>query len=251
MTLPSSSRVEPLLEIEGLQKSYGGRKVVDEVRLHVRPGEIVGLLGPNGAGKTTTFYMVAGLVRPDHGRVCFLGKDITRQPMHKRARHGMGYLPQEESIFRKLSVEDNLLAVLETRKGMARKTRQDRAEALLERFGIAHVRKSMALTLSGGEKRRLSLARCLCTEPRLLLLDEPFVGIDPIAVQEIHKIIRELRDQDGLSILITDHQVRETLEIVDRATLLVEGKVMIEGSSEELVNDENARRLYFGTNFRF
>lgn len=251
MSPPSSPRVEPLLEIEGLQKSYGGRKVVDEVRLHVHPGEIVGLLGPNGAGKTTTFYMVAGLIRPDHGRVCFLGKDITRQPMHKRARHGMGYLPQEESIFRKLSVEDNLLAVLETRKGMSRKARHERADALLERFGIAHVRKSLALALSGGEKRRLSLARCLCTEPRLLLLDEPFVGIDPIAVQEIHKIIRELRDQDGLSILITDHQVRETLEIVDRASLLVEGKVMIEGSSEELVQDENARRLYFGADFRF
>jgi lipopolysaccharide export system ATP-binding protein len=150
-----------------------------------------------------------------------------------------------------LSVEDNLLAVLETRKGLSRRDRRERADALLERFGINHVRKSLALALSGGEKRRLSLARCLCTNPKLLLLDEPFVGIDPIAVQEIHKIIRELRDQDGLSILITDHQVRETLEIVDRASLLVEGRVMIEGSSDDLVNDENARRLYFGTNFRF
>jgi len=246
-----SERREPLLEVEGLQKSYGGRKVVDEVRLRVFPGEIVGLLGPNGAGKTTTFYMVAGLVRPDHGRVSFLSKDITRQPMHKRARHGMGYLPQEESVFRKLSVEDNLLAILETRRGLSSNARKQRADELLERFGISHVRKSLALALSGGEKRRLSLARCLCTEPKLLLLDEPFVGIDPIAVQEIHKIIRELREQDGLSILITDHQVRETLEIVDRASLLVEGKVMIEGSSAELVEDENARRLYFGKNFRF
>lgn len=245
-----ASQPEPLLEVLDLQKSYGGRKVVDKVHLRVHPGEIVGLLGPNGAGKTTTFYMVAGLIRPDHGEVRFQSKDITRQPMHKRAQHGMGYLPQEESIFRKLSVEDNLLAVLETRRGMNRVQRKERADGLLERFGIAHVRKSLALSLSGGEKRRLSLARCLCTEPRLLLLDEPFVGIDPIAVQEIHKIIRELRDQDGLSILITDHQVRETLEIVDRATLLVEGKVMIEGSSEELVNDETARRLYFGKNFR-
>lgn len=241
----------PLLEVEGLQKSYGGRMVVNEVRLRVNPGEIVGLLGPNGAGKTTTFYMVAGLVRPDHGRVSFLSKEITRQPIHKRARYGMGYLPQEESIFRKLSVEDNLLAVLETRKDLSRKKRRERADALLERFGINHVRKSLALALSGGEKRRLSLARCLCTNPRLLLLDEPFVGIDPIAVQEIHKIIRELRDQDGLSILITDHQVRETLEIVDRASLLVEGRVMIEGSSDDLVNDKNARRLYFGADFRF
>ncbi|MEJ6831004.1 MAG: LPS export ABC transporter ATP-binding protein [Akkermansiaceae bacterium] len=241
----------PLLEVEGLQKSYGGRKVVDEVRLKVNPGEIVGLLGPNGAGKTTTFYMIAGLIPPDHGRVNFDGKTITRQPMHKRARHGMGYLPQEESIFRKLSVEDNLLAVLETRKKLSRKERRDRADNLLERFGIAHVRKSVAMALSGGEKRRLSLARCLCTEPRLLMLDEPFVGIDPIAVQEIHKIIRELRDNDGLSILITDHQVRETLDIVDRASLLVDGKVMLEGSSDELVNDERARKLYFGSDFRF
>jgi len=251
MSKQSLSPSSPLLEVEGLQKSYGGRRVVDEVRLRVNEGEIVGLLGPNGAGKTTTFYMVAGLVRPEHGRVCFQGKDITRQPMHKRAQAGMGYLPQEESIFRKLSVEDNLLAVLETRKGLSRKDRLSKADALLERFGINHVRKSLALALSGGEKRRLSLARCLCTEPRLLLLDEPFVGIDPIAVQEIHKIIRELREQDGLAILITDHQVRETLEIVDRASLLVEGKVMMEGSSDELVNDETARKLYFGTDFRF
>ena len=246
-----SDSPSPLLEVEGLQKSYGGRKVVDEVRLKVEPGEIVGLLGPNGAGKTTTFYMIAGLIPPDHGRVNFDGKVITRQPMHKRARHGMGYLPQEESIFRKLSVEDNLLAVLETRRKLSRKERQARATDLLERFGIAHVRKSTAMALSGGEKRRLSLARCLCTEPRLLMLDEPFVGIDPIAVQEIHKIIRELRDQDGLSILITDHQVRETLDIVDRASLLVDGKVMLEGSSDDLVNDERAKKLYFGTDFRF
>ena len=240
-----------LLEVEGLQKSYSGRKVVDEVRLRVDPGEIVGLLGPNGAGKTTTFYMIAGLIPPDHGRVNFDGKTITRLPMHKRARLGMGYLPQEESIFRKLSVADNLLAVLETRKKLSRKERNAKADELLERFGIGHVRKSLAMTLSGGEKRRLSLARCLCTEPRLLMLDEPFVGIDPIAVQEIHKIIRQLRDEDGLSILITDHQVRETLEIVDRASLMVEGKVMIEGTADDLINDENARRLYFGSDFRF
>ncbi|MDB4408814.1 LPS export ABC transporter ATP-binding protein [Akkermansiaceae bacterium] len=247
----SEDSSSPLLEVEGLQKSYGGRKVVNEVRLSVGKGEIVGLLGPNGAGKTTTFYMIAGLIPPDHGRVNFENKTITRLPMHKRARLGMGYLPQEESIFRKLSVADNLLAVLETRKKLSRKERHQKADNLLERFGIGHVRKSIAMSLSGGEKRRLSLARCLCTEPRLLMLDEPFVGIDPIAVQEIHKIIRELRDQDGLSILITDHQVRETLEIVDRASLLVEGQVMLEGSSEELVNNEQARKLYFGDGFRF
>lgn len=247
----SEDSSSPLLEVAGLQKSYSGRKVVDEVRLTVGKGEIVGLLGPNGAGKTTTFYMIAGLIPPDHGRVNFDGKTITRLPMHKRARLGMGYLPQEESIFRKISVADNLLAVLETRKKLSRKERHAKADTLLERFGIGHVRKSIAMSLSGGEKRRLSLARCLCTEPRLLMLDEPFVGIDPIAVQEIHKIIRELRDQDGLSILITDHQVRETLEIVDRASLLVEGQVMLEGSSDELVNDEQARKLYFGDGFRF
>ena len=249
--MSASSSPPSLLEVEGLQKNYSGRKVVDEVRLRVAPGEIVGLLGPNGAGKTTTFYMIAGLIPPDHGRVNFDGKTITRLPMHKRARLGMGYLPQEESIFRKLSVADNLLAVLETRKNLSRKERQTKANELLERFGIGHVRKSIAMTLSGGEKRRLSLARCLCTEPRLLMLDEPFVGIDPIAVQEIHKIIRQLRDEDGLSILITDHQVRETLEIVDRASLMVEGKVMIEGTADKLINDENARRLYFGSEFRF
>lgn len=241
----------PLLEAEGLQKSYNGRKVVDEVRLKVGQGEIVGLLGPNGAGKTTTFYMIAGLIPPDHGRVNFHGKTITRLPMHQRARLGMGYLPQEESIFRKLSVADNLLAVLETRKKLSQKERLLKVDELLERFGIGHIRTSTAMTLSGGEKRRLSLARCLCTDPKLLMLDEPFVGIDPIAVQEIHKIIRQLRDEDGLSILITDHQVRETLEIVDRASLLVDGQVMMEGSSDELVNDENARKLYFGSNFRF
>jgi lipopolysaccharide export system ATP-binding protein len=247
----SASSSQPLLEVEGLLKSYSGRKVVDEVRLHVKKGEVVGLLGPNGAGKTTTFYMIAGLIPPDHGRVHFEEKTITRLPMHKRARLGMSYLPQEESIFRKLSVEDNLLAVLETRKNLSRKERIAKADELLGRFGIGHVRKSIAMTLSGGEKRRLSLARCLCTEPRLLMLDEPFVGIDPLAVQEIHKIIRELRDEDGLAILITDHQVRETLEIVDRASLMVDGKVMIEGTADELINDERARALYFGADFRF
>ncbi len=240
-----------ILEVEGLQKSYGGRKVVDEVRLSVDHAQIAGLLGPNGAGKTTSFYMIAGLIPPDHGRVTFQGRDITRMPMHKRARLGMGYLPQEESIFRKLSVENNLLAVLETVKGLSRKDQKKRAEELMERFGITGVKKSQALTLSGGEKRRLSIARCLCTNPKLLMLDEPFVGIDPIAVQEIHKIIRELREQDGLSILITDHQVRETLEIVDRASLLVEGKLMMEGSSQDLVNDKRARQLYFGNDFRW
>lgn len=241
----------PLLEVCSLSKSYSRRPVVREVRLHVNEGEIVGLLGPNGAGKTTTFYMIAGLIPPDSGRVRFQDNDITRLPLHKRARLGLGYLPQEESIFRKLTVEDNLLAILETRKGLTRKNRHERAEALMDRFGILSIRKSLALTLSGGEKRRLTIARCLCNEPRLLMLDEPFVGIDPLAVQEIHKIIRELRETDGLAILITDHQVRETLQIVDRANLMIDGQVLFEGSSQELVNNDQARRLYFGNEFKW
>ncbi|MGE9266926.1 MAG: LPS export ABC transporter ATP-binding protein [Verrucomicrobiales bacterium] len=240
-----------LLEVHSLCKTYNKRAVVRDVRLEVGRGEIVGLLGPNGAGKTTTFYMIAGLIPPDKGKVSFQGKDISRLALHKRARLGLGYLPQEESIFRKLSVEDNLLAILETRKNLSRKERRSRADSLLERFGIAHVRKSLALTLSGGEKRRLTIARCLCTDPKLLMLDEPFVGIDPLAVQEIHGIIRQLRDEDGLSILITDHQVRETLQIVDRASLLIEGQVMLQGSSEELVNNPKARQLYFGEGFKW
>lgn len=241
----------PLLEVRSLSKSYSRRPVVREVRLQVNEGEIVGLLGPNGAGKTTTFYMIAGLIPPDGGRVRFCDQDITRLPLHKRARLGLGYLPQEESIFRKLSVENNLLAILETRKGLNRKQRYERAEELMDRFGILSIRKSLALTLSGGEKRRLTIARCLCTDPRLLMLDEPFVGIDPLAVQEIHKIIRQLRETDGLAILITDHQVRETLQIVDRANLMIDGQVLFEGSSEELVNNEQARRLYFGNEFKW
>ena len=247
--VPSSMNSEPILEVQGLVKTYDGRPVVNQVHLDIRHAQISGLLGPNGAGKTTTFYMIAGLIPPEKGRVLFLGKDITDMPMHQRARLGMGYLPQEESIFRKLSVENNLLAVLETMK-LTRGERQKRADALLERFGIDKVRRSLAISLSGGEKRRLSIARCLCTEPRLLLLDEPFVGIDPLAVQEIHSIIREIRERDGLSILITDHQVRETLDIVDRASLMVDGEVMVEGSSDTLVNHPEARRLYFGKDFK-
>lgn len=222
-----------------------------EVRLEVGRGQVVGLLGPNGAGKTTTFYMIAGLIPPDAGSVSFSDQDITSLTLHKRARLGLGYLPQEESIFRKLTVEENLLAVLETRRGLSRKARGHRAEQLMERFGITDLRKEEALTLSGGEKRRLTIARSLCTNPKLLMLDEPFVGIDPIAVEEIHGIIRELKENDGLAILITDHQVRETLKIVDRAFLLVDGQVAFEGNSKELVNNPKARRLYLGEGFEW
>lgn len=245
-----SKRYEPLLNAEGLVKIYKGRTVVNEVALKIGAGEIVGLLGPNGAGKTTSFYMVAGLVRPDAGKVTFIGEDITTLPMHLRARLGMGYLPQDESIFRKLTVEDNLLAILETRPHMNRKERKERAEQLMERFGITKLRKSLAITLSGGEKRRLTIARALTTEPRLLMLDEPFSGVDPIAVASIQQIIKELRERDGLSILITDHNVRETLHIVDRGYIMADGKVIIQGSAEFLTNDPTAREVYLGKNFR-
>jgi len=238
-----------LLQARGLRKVYSGRPVVENVSLQVMPGEITGLLGPNGAGKTTTFYMLTGLVPPTAGSVYFGGDEVTRLAMHRRARNGLGYLPQEESIFRKMSVEQNLMAVLETRKGLSRKDRKNRQDHLLERFGITHVRKSEAIALSGGEKRRLTIARCLCSDPRLLMLDEPFSGVDPIAVIDIQNIIRELRDEDGLAILITDHNVRETLKIVDRAYLLLEGRVVLDGPSEKLANDPVAKRHYLGEDF--
>jgi lipopolysaccharide export system ATP-binding protein len=224
--------------------------VVDGVSLSVSPGEIVGLLGPNGAGKTTSFYMIAGLVPPDAGTVHFNGSDISRMPMHRRARLGLGYLPQEESVFRKLTAFENLIAVLETRPGLSKKDRIERAENLLARFKITRVRNSEAIALSGGEKRRLAIARALCTSPRLLMLDEPFAGIDPIAVEDIQAIVRELRERDGLAILITDHSVRETLSIVDRAFLIHDGRVILEGASQELVNDPIARKHYLGEDFR-
>jgi lipopolysaccharide export system ATP-binding protein len=239
-----------VLSATGLRKSYGGRTVVDNVSLTVQPGEIVGLLGPNGAGKTTSFYMIAGLVPPDAGRVYFSGQDISRLPIHRRARLGLGYLPQEESVFRKLSVLDNLLAILETRPHLNRTQRLERAHALLERFGIAKLAKSEAITLSGGEKRRLAIARALCSDPKLLMLDEPFAGIDPIAVEDIQGIVRDLRERDGLAILITDHSVRETLTITDRAFLIHDGRVILEGESDELVNDPIARKYYLGEDFK-
>ena len=237
-----------LLRADGLVKIYGQRAVVNGVDLEVRPGEIVGILGPNGAGKTTTFYMIVGLVRPDGGRVSFRGEDVTGKPMHMRARMGMGYLPQEESIFRRLTVEENLMAVLETTE-LGRAERRARCEELLEQFGITHVAFQPALTLSGGEKRRLTIARSLVTRPSLLMLDEPFSGVDPIAVADVQQIVVGLREQ-GLAILITDHNVRETLSIVDRAYLIYEGRVQTEGAKEFLVNDPVARRVYLGESFR-
>jgi lipopolysaccharide export system ATP-binding protein len=243
-----SANGKPLLETHKLVKVYGGRAVVNGVDINCQRGEIVGLLGPNGAGKTTSFYMIVGLVRPNGGRVTFDGKDVTDLAMFKRARMGMGYLPQEESIFRKLTVEENLLAILET-TDLNRKQRKARCAELLTQFGIEHVARQFALTLSGGEKRRLTIARSLVTNPGLIMLDEPFSGVDPIAVAEIQQIIEKLRDQ-GLAILITDHNVRETLSIVDRAYLIFEGRVVTQGSKDFLINDPTARRVYLGESFQ-
>jgi lipopolysaccharide export system ATP-binding protein len=231
-----------------LVKIYGRRAVVNGVDIELCRGEIVGLLGPNGAGKTTSFYMMVGLVRPDGGRVIFQGRDVTRLPMYQRARMGMGYLPQEESIFRKLTVEQNLMAVLETQP-VSKSFRKERCQQLLEQFGISHVAKQLALTLSGGEKRRLTIARSLVTNPSLLMLDEPFSGVDPIAVADVQQIVSQLRSM-GLGILITDHNVRETLSIVDRAYLIFEGRVEAHGTKDFLVNDPVARRVYLGEGFR-
>jgi lipopolysaccharide export system ATP-binding protein len=236
-----------LLDTHGLVKIYDGRTVVNGVDINVRPGEIVGLLGPNGAGKTTSFYMIVGLVPPNGGHVLFNGNDVTSMPMYQRARLGMGYLPQEESIFRKLTVEENIMAVMET-LNIPRKEQISRCNDLLERFSITHIRKNIALTCSGGEKRRLTIARSLVTTPSLLMLDEPFSGVDPIAVNEIQNIVEDLR-KTGLAILITDHNARQTLELVDRAYLIYEGKVLREGSRDFLINDPVSRELYLGDRF--
>ncbi|MFL6569068.1 MAG: LPS export ABC transporter ATP-binding protein [Chthoniobacterales bacterium] len=245
-TLPVTG--EQVLQTEGLVKIYGGRSVVNGVNINVRAGEIVGLLGPNGAGKTTSFYMIVGLVRPNGGRVLFSGTDVTNYPMYKRARLGMGYLPQEESIFRKLTVEENILAILETLP-LSKQQRRHRCEELLHQFGIEKLAKNTALTLSGGEKRRLTIARSLVTNPSLLMLDEPFSGVDPIAVYDVQQIVVNLR-KSGLAILITDHNVRETLSIVDRAYLIFEGRVESEGTKDFLINDPISRQLYLGERFR-
>jgi lipopolysaccharide export system ATP-binding protein len=236
-----------LLETENLAKEYGQRRVVDGVSINVQPGEIVGLLGPNGAGKTTTFNMVVGLVRPDEGGVLFLGDEISHLPMHKRARAGIGYLTQEPSVFRKLTVEENILAILETCEvGLVE--RRVRLRSLLDELDLTSLAHSKAYQLSGGEKRRLEITRALVTSPQLLLLDEPFAGIDPIAVYEVQKIVRRLRERD-LGVLITDHNVRETLKLVDRAYLIHQGRVLLEGDAEFLVNDSQARDIYLGPEF--
>lgn len=245
---PPLPKVSPLLiQTHGLVKQYGGRRVVNGVDISVRAGEVVGLLGKNGAGKTTTFYMIVGLVPPTYGQVYMGDEDVTTMPMYRRARRGIGYLPQEESIFRKLTVEENLLAILETLP-ISEAEREQRCDELLKDFGLEHVRNSIAITLSGGEKRRVTIARALVTSPSLLLLDEPFSGVDPMAVHDIQEIILHLRER-GLGVLITDHNVRETLSVVDRAYIINEGRVLSEGTSDFLINDPVARQMYLGERF--
>src|ERR1043165_2237619 len=244
----SSGATGSVLETDQLVKINGGRSVVDGVNLTVKAGEIVGLLGPNGAGKTTSFYMIVGLVRPNSGRVIFSGTDVTRYPMYKRARLGMGYLPQEESIFRKMTVEQNILAILETLP-LSKYERRQRCEQLLHQFGIERIAKNTAITLSGGEKRRLTIARSLVTQPSLLMPEEPFSSAAPLAVYDVQQIVVNLR-KSGLAILITDHNVRETLSIVDRAYLIFEGRVESEGTKDFLINDPISRQLYLGERFQ-
>lgn len=250
--IPPSAKVavgedDALLRTQRLVKEYKGRRVVNGVSISVAAGEIVGLLGPNGAGKTTTFNMVVGVVKPDEGTVTFQGSDITRLPMHLRARRGIGYLTQEPSVFRKLSVEENILAILEICK-LTKQERAIRLKYLLDELDLARLAKSKAYTLSGGEKRRLEITRALVTSPKLLLLDEPFSGIDPIAVYEVQKIVRRLKER-GLGILITDHNVRETLKLVDRAYLIHKGEVVYEGDAARMVEDPKAREIYLGPEF--
>jgi len=235
------------LEAWGLQKSFRNRRVVDNVNLIIRKGEVVGLLGPNGAGKTTTFYLVVGLLQPDRGRILLNGEEITELPMYRRSRKGIGYLPQEASVFRKLTVEENLLVILET-LDLSAAERGSRLQTLLSELGLERLATHRAYTLSGGERRRLEISRALITSPHYLLLDEPFTGIDPIAIGEIQKIISHLRDK-GIGVLITDHNVRETLQITDRAYILVSGRILVSGTAQELATHDKARELYLGEKF--
>ncbi|MCC9644507.1 LPS export ABC transporter ATP-binding protein [Rhodopirellula sp. JC740] len=240
-----ASSSEPVLEAVGLQKTYGRRRVVDGVNLHVGDAEIVGLLGPNGAGKSTSFRMICGLVQPDQGRVYLSGQDVTDWPMFRRARDGhMGYLPQEPSVFKKLTVEQNISALFEL-LGVGRKERKERTQALLEEFNITHIRKSRAAGLSGGERRRLEIARCLVSNPRIVMLDEPFAGIDPVTVQSIQGVIQQLRDS-GISVLITDHAAREILTTVDRCYVIYQGQVLIDGTPDEVKRHPKVREEYLG-----
>jgi lipopolysaccharide export system ATP-binding protein len=237
------------LQATGLTKRYGGRTVVDGVDLALSPGEIVALLGPNGAGKTTSFYMIVGFVRPDAGRIVLGGRDVTRWPMHRRARAGLGYLAQEPSAFRRMSVRDNLLAILEFRES-DREVREARAAALLDEFGLAHLADHRADTLSGGERRRLEIARSLTIDPSFILLDEPFTGVDPKSIREIQDLIRDLRERRGLGVFLTDHSVRETVAIADRVVLMFDGRIRFDGTPEAFAADDDVRTTYLGSDFR-
>lgn len=237
------------LVAEGLRKRYRRREVVRDISLSVAAGEVTGLLGPNGAGKTTAFYMIVGLVPADGGRIELDGQDVTRLPMHERARQGLGYLPQEASVFRRLSVADNLLAILETRPGLKREERGRRLEALLDELNIGHVRDTLGMSLSGGERRRVEIARALAAEPRFMLLDEPFAGVDPLAVGDIQRIVRQLAER-GIGVLITDHSVRETLGICSKAFIVAEGSVLASGTPAEVLADPRVREVYLGEDFR-
>jgi len=236
------------LQVKNLQKSYKSRMVVNDVSFHIGKGEVVGLLGPNGAGKTTSFDMAVGLIQPEKGEILFHDKDITRMPIHKRAQHGLGYLPQQASVFRHMSVEDNILAVLQNRREMNNTDRQAKLEELLNEFNISHIRESMGISLSGGERRRVEIARALALEPEFILLDEPFAGVDPISVVDIQKIMTHLVE-NGIGLLITDHNVRETLSICQRAYILNDGKVIASGEPDLLLADEQVREVYLGNNF--
>ncbi len=236
-----------ILRSENLVKKYKSRTVANNVSVEVKQGEIVGLLGPNGAGKTTSFYMIVGMVKPNSGKIFLDDVDITKEPMYRRAQLGIGYLPQEASVFRKLSIEDNLFAILEMTK-LSKKEQQHKVETLLDEFGLQHVRKNLGDQLSGGERRRTEIARALATDPKFILLDEPFAGVDPIAVEDIQTVVRKLKDKN-IGILITDHNVHETLSITDRAYLLYSGSVIKSGTAEDLANDEQVRKVYLGANF--
>ena len=236
------------LRAENLMKSYSGRKVVKDVSLEVNQGEIVGLLGPNGAGKTTSFYMIVGIIKPNGGNIYLDNTDITKFPMYKRAQNGIGYLAQEASVFRKLSIEDNILSVLQYTK-LSKKEQHDKMESLIEEFGLGHIRTNRGDLLSGGERRRTEIARALATDPNFILLDEPFAGVDPVAVEDIQHIVNRLKKR-GIGVLITDHNVHETLAITDRAYLLYEGKILKQGTAEALASDPEVRRRYLGERFR-
>jgi lipopolysaccharide export system ATP-binding protein len=236
------------LSATGLAKSYKGRKVVKNVNMHVSAGQIVGLLGPNGAGKTTSFYMIVGLVKNDSGSIVLNDEDITLLPMHERARKGIGYLPQEASIFRKLSVHDNIMAILQTRKSLSDVDRQEKLEHLLEEFNIGHIKDNLGMSLSGGERRRVEIARALAADPKFILLDEPFAGVDPISVGDIKKIILHLKDR-GIGILITDHNVRETLDVCEHAYIVSHGELIAEGNSKQILANQHVRDVYLGEQF--